>query len=142
MINDGYRVPDCPVFKPTAEQWSKDPFEYIRTVVAPSAQATAGIAKIIPPAGWRVPFSLPRRDSFMFTPRVQVLNALEATVRAQAQFVTDLRLFHFVEGHPLSPPLPVCVAAHAVSASPRHRAGPLVLAAGVCAAGVARAGRA
>lgn len=107
MITPDFRVPDCPVFRPSPAEWAGDPFAYIRGVVAAGAQGNAGIAKIVPPPGWRVPFSLPHRDAFAFTPRVQVLNSLEAVVRASAQFITDLRLFHFVEGHPLSPPLPV-----------------------------------
>jgi [histone H3]-trimethyl-L-lysine4 demethylase len=107
MINDEFRVPDCPIFHPTPAEWSGDPFGYIRRVVAAGAQGNAGIAKIVPPQGWRVPFALPNRDSFTFTPRVQILNALEATVRAQAQFVIDLRLFAFTKGRPLSPPMPV-----------------------------------
>ncbi len=109
MISASHRVPDCPIFYPTLQQWGADPFAYIRNVIAPAAQATAGIAKVVPPPGWRPPFSLPNRDSFTFTPRVQVLNALEATVRAQAQFLVDLRMFNFARGHPLSPPFPVSI---------------------------------
>ena len=107
MINDDYRVPDCPTFRPSWQEWAGDPFAYIRSVIAVGAQGHSGIAKIVPPPGWVVPFSLPNRETFTFTPRVQILNALEATVRAQAQFVIDLRLFNFVKGHPLSPPMPV-----------------------------------
>ncbi len=100
-------APLAPTFHPTAEQWRDDPLHYIRTVVAPVAQGTAGIAKIVPPLGWTMPFSLPNRDQFLFKPRVQVLNSLEGAVRARGQFVTDLRLFNFWKGHPLSTPLPV-----------------------------------
>lgn len=112
MISSSHRVPDCPTFYPTEQQWKDDPFTYIRNVVAPAAQGTAGIAKVVPPAAWRPPFCLPNRDTFSFTPRVQVLNALEATVRAQAQFLVDLRIFNFARGHPLSPPFPVRTCLH------------------------------
>ena len=107
MISPSFVVPDCPIFHPTEEEWAGDPLAYIRNVVAPRAQGNAGIAKVVPPPSWVVPFSLPNEDSFRFRPRVQVLNALEATVRARGQFVTDLRVFNFWRGHPLSTPLPV-----------------------------------
>jgi hypothetical protein len=107
MITQNFVVPECPTFHPSPEEWDSDPLVYIRNVVAPQAQAQAGIAKVVPPASWRVPFSLPNVDQFRFRPRVQVLNALEATVRARGQFVTDLRVFNFWRGHPLSTPLPV-----------------------------------
>ena len=62
---------------------------------------------MVPPAGWRVPFALPNRETFKFRPRIQVLNALEGTVRARGQFVLDLRVFNFSKGLALSLPLPV-----------------------------------
>lgn len=41
-------VPECPVFRPTAEAF-RDPFAYIKSISALGAKA--GIVKIIPPEG-------------------------------------------------------------------------------------------
>lgn len=65
-------VPRAPTFHPTAEEWAGSPLQYITDVVRPVAEASSGIAKIVPPKGWAVPFSLPHRRAFTFTPRVQV----------------------------------------------------------------------
>ena len=48
-----FGLQDCPAFYPTSEEF-KDPMSYIRTI-APQAQEF-GIAKIVPPETWRMPF--------------------------------------------------------------------------------------
>ena len=48
-----FGLQDCPAFYPTPEEF-KDPMSYIRTI-APQA-CEFGIAKIVPPETWRMPF--------------------------------------------------------------------------------------
>jgi jmjN domain len=48
-----FGLQDCPAFYPTPEEF-KDPMLYIRTI-APQAREF-GIAKIVPPETWRMPF--------------------------------------------------------------------------------------
>lgn len=48
-----FGLQDCPAFYPTPEEF-KDPMSYIRTIT-PQAQEF-GIAKIVPPETWRMPF--------------------------------------------------------------------------------------
>jgi [histone H3]-trimethyl-L-lysine4 demethylase len=48
-----FGLQDCPAFYPTPEEF-KDPMSYIRAI---STQAQEfGIAKIVPPETWRMPF--------------------------------------------------------------------------------------
>lgn len=47
-------VPEALVFRPTRAEW-EDPFTYIANVVRKGAEKF-GIAKIVPPAWWSVPF--------------------------------------------------------------------------------------
>jgi histone demethylase JARID1 len=57
MSSDGPKRPfgleDCPVFYPTVDEF-KDPMAYVRSI-SPAAQ-NYGICKIVPPAGWKMPF--------------------------------------------------------------------------------------
>jgi [histone H3]-trimethyl-L-lysine4 demethylase len=48
-----FELPDCPAFYPTPEEF-RDPMSYIRSI-SPQAQEF-GIAKIVPPETWRMPF--------------------------------------------------------------------------------------
>ena len=48
-----FGLQDCPAFYPTPDEF-KDPMSYIRAI-APQAQEF-GIAKIVPPETWRMPF--------------------------------------------------------------------------------------
>jgi len=48
-----FGLQDCPAFYPTLEEF-KDPMSYIRAIT-PQAQEF-GIAKIVPPETWRMPF--------------------------------------------------------------------------------------
>lgn len=48
-----FGLQDCPAFYPTPEEF-RDPMSYIRSI-APQAQEF-GIAKIVPPETWRMPF--------------------------------------------------------------------------------------
>ena len=51
-----------------------------------------GIIKVVPPEGWAPPFSVDIAK-FLFTPRVQKLNELEAKSRCHFQFMEGLAKF-------------------------------------------------
>lgn len=48
-----FGLTDCPVFHPTPEQW-KDPLGYIKSISDNARKY--GMCKIVPPAGWDMPF--------------------------------------------------------------------------------------
>lgn len=48
-----FGLTDCPTFHPTPEQW-KDPMAYIASIA--DAGKRYGMCKIVPPAGWNMPF--------------------------------------------------------------------------------------
>ena len=48
-----FGLQDCPAFYPTPEEF-KDPMSYIRTITPQALEF--GIAKIVPPETWRMPF--------------------------------------------------------------------------------------
>lgn len=89
----GLRLPECPTFRPTAEEFA-DPLRYLFGVVRPAAEH-AGIARIVPPPGFRPPFAISRR-SFRFRTRVQAVNELQergSTARAVRRFWEDYGAF-------------------------------------------------
>ena len=45
----GNRIPECPVYRPTAEEFA-EPGEYFRRIL-PQMEAY-GMCKVVPPAGW------------------------------------------------------------------------------------------
>lgn len=90
-----FGLEECPTFYPTEEEFA-DPMEYI-TSIGPVGRPY-GIAKIVPPEGWRMPFSLPT-DSFRFKTRLQRLNSLEAASRAKVNFLEQLSMFHKQQGN-------------------------------------------
>lgn len=74
--------PECPVFRPTAEEF-KNPLAYISKIR--SIAEKCGIAKILPPEKWSPPFAVDV-DKLRFVPRVQRLNELEAKTRVKLNF--------------------------------------------------------
>ena len=91
-----FGLEECPVYYPTEEQFT-DPMTYISSL-GPEAQAY-GICKIVPPEGWRMPFTLDP-DLFRFKTRLQRLNSLEATSRAAMNLLEQLTMFHLQQGDP------------------------------------------
>lgn len=90
-----FGLEEAPTFYPTAEEFV-DPMEYI-TSIGPQGRPY-GIAKIVPPEGWRMPFSLPT-ENFRFKTRLQRLNSLEAASRAKVNFLEQLSMFHKQQGN-------------------------------------------
>lgn len=90
-----FGLEEAPTFYPTAEEFA-DPMEYI-TSIGPLGRPY-GIAKIVPPEGWRMPFSLPT-ENFRFKTRLQRLNSLEAASRAKVNFLEQLSMFHKQQGN-------------------------------------------
>ncbi|KAF8265161.1 hypothetical protein EI94DRAFT_1736530 [Lactarius quietus] len=90
-----FALEDCPAFYPTPEEF-RDPMSYIRTI-SPEAQEY-GIAKIVPPETWRMPF-VTDTEKFRFTTRLQRLNSIEASSRAKINFLEQLYRFHQQQGN-------------------------------------------
>ncbi|KAI0287615.1 PLU-1-like protein-domain-containing protein [Russula brevipes] len=90
-----FGLQDCPAFYPTPEEF-KDPMSYIRGI-APQAREY-GIAKIVPPETWRMPF-VTDTEKFRFTTRLQRLNSIEASSRAKINFLEQLYRFHQQQGN-------------------------------------------
>ncbi|CAK5275278.1 unnamed protein product [Mycena citricolor] len=91
-----FGLPDCPTFYPTVEEF-RDPMAYIRSI---SETANAhGICKVVPPAGWKMPF-VTDTANFRFKTRVQRLNSVEASSRAKLNFLEQLYVWHQQQGNP------------------------------------------
>jgi len=105
----------CPVFYPTVAEFAK-PMEYIEKVAKQSSE-DYGIAKVVPPLGWKPSFSLDSEVSpayirpcesgadnsvpaqtFRFKTRLQRLNSMEASARASLNFLEQLYLYHRQQG--------------------------------------------
>jgi histone demethylase JARID1 len=95
--NDSKRIPEAPVFRPTAAEW-KDTLGYIK--YAQSKAEYAGICRIIPPKGWKPPFAVDRRN-FRFKTRVQNLSLIDGVARIEKEFTVKLRKFLFQQGSPV-----------------------------------------
>uniref|UniRef100_A0A1I8PMS0 [histone H3]-trimethyl-L-lysine(4) demethylase n=1 Tax=Stomoxys calcitrans TaxID=35570 RepID=A0A1I8PMS0_STOCA len=92
---------ECPVFKPTPEEF-KNPLAYI-SKIRPIAEK-CGIAKILPPESWSPPFAVDV-DKLKFTPRVQRLNELEAKTRVKLNFLDQIAKFWELQGSSLKIPM-------------------------------------
>ena len=91
-----FGLQECPTFYPTEAEFA-DPMAYIGAL--PPSARDAGICKIVPPEGWKMPFSLDS-DTFKFRTRLQRLNSLEAASRATMNLVEQLTMFHLQQGDP------------------------------------------
>ena len=89
-----FGLEECPIFYPTPDEF-RDPMAYIDSI-GPTARPY-GICKIVPPEGWRMPFSL-ETDTFRFKTRLQRLNSLEAASRAKVNFLEQLTMYHLQQG--------------------------------------------
>ncbi|KAH9855011.1 PLU-1-like protein-domain-containing protein [Lenzites betulinus] len=91
-----FGLTDCPTFHPSTEQW-KDPMAYIASIS--DAGKRYGMCKIVPPAGWNMPF-VTDTERFRFKTRLQRLNSIEASSRAKVNFLEQLYRFHKQQGNP------------------------------------------
>ncbi|KAI9626954.1 hypothetical protein H4Q26_017641 [Puccinia striiformis f. sp. tritici PST-130] len=73
----------------------KEPMKYFESIGPRLKQF--GIGKIVPPSGWKPPFVLDT-DQFKFKTRLQRLNSMEASARANLNFLEQLYLFHKQRG--------------------------------------------
>ncbi|OTF80834.1 lysine-specific demethylase 5A-like protein, partial [Euroglyphus maynei] len=87
--------PECPIFRPTYEEFSLGPIDYISKIR--SNAEPFGICKIIPPKEFQVPFAIDRNE-FHFTPRTQRINDLEAGSRIRLNFTDKLCKFWNLQG--------------------------------------------
>ena len=85
-----FGLEECPIFYPTPEEFL-NPMAYIDSIG--SSAKPYGICKVIPPEGWRMPFSL-ETETFRFRTRLQRLNSLEAASRAKINFLEQLSMYH------------------------------------------------
>jgi [histone H3]-trimethyl-L-lysine4 demethylase len=88
------QLPEAITFKPSMQDFA-DPLKYIEQI-RPLGEKY-GICKIVPPKGWKPPFSIDSTN-FKFTPRVQHLNELEAVTRAKLNFLDKLSKFWELQG--------------------------------------------
>ncbi|KAJ2735345.1 hypothetical protein H4R23_002218 [Coemansia sp. Cherry 401B] len=93
-----FGLPEAPIFYPTAAEF-KDPLAYIQKI-RPQAES-AGLCKIVPPAGWNPPFALDTKR-FRFRTRIQQLNSLEGKTRTNLNYQDQLYKFHAQQGQPLT----------------------------------------
>lgn len=91
-----FGLEECPAYHPSAEEF-KDPMRYIQSIAKEAAEY--GICKIIPPAGWEMPFTLDT-ELFHFRTRLQRPSQLEATSRDRMNFLDKLYRFHKQQGDP------------------------------------------
>ena len=122
-----FGLTDCPTFHPTPEEF-KDPMAYIASISDTGKKY--GVCKIVPPAGWNMPFVTDtevrtcvclggcvapavapvasdtrsfltqRLQRFRFKTRLQRLNSIEASSRAKVNFLEQLYRFHKQQGNP------------------------------------------
>ncbi|CAH7665886.1 ARID DNA-binding domain-containing protein, partial [Phakopsora pachyrhizi] len=90
-----FELEHCPVFYPTPDEF-KDPMKYFELIG--SKLKSHGIGKVVPPLGWRPPFVLDT-EQFKFKTRLQRLNSMEASARANTNFMEQLYLFHKQQGN-------------------------------------------
>ncbi|RKP09517.1 JmjC domain, hydroxylase-domain-containing protein, partial [Thamnocephalis sphaerospora] len=92
-----FDLPEAPTYRPTAEEF-RDPMRYIARI-RPEAEQF-GICKIVPPEGWQPSFVLDT-ETFRFRTRMQELNRMEGSTRANMNYLQQLYRFHRQQGTPV-----------------------------------------
>lgn len=85
----------CPVLLPNTEEF-KNPIEYLSRADILKLGNEYGIVKVVPPQGWKPPFSI--APSFTFHTRVQKLSDLGITTRSRKIFNDGLNRFCKMSG--------------------------------------------
>jgi len=67
-------VPPVPTYHPSEAEWA-DPLAFVASIRAEGERY--GIVRIVPPASWKPPFSLPNKDALRFPTRIQALHELQ-----------------------------------------------------------------
>lgn len=107
-----FNLEHCPIYYPTVDEFAQ-PMEYIERVAKESKDGQYGICKVVPPEGWKPPFALDTEvinfslllsdfdscesvllQTFRFKTRLQRLNSMEASARANLNFLEQLYIFH------------------------------------------------
>lgn len=91
----------CPVLLPTAEEF-ENPIEYLSRADILKLGNEYGIVKVVPPPGWKPPFSI--APSFTFHTRIQKLCDLGITTRSRKIFIDGLNRFFKMSGHRTTQP--------------------------------------
>lgn len=91
----------CPVLLPSAEEF-ENPIEYLSKPEILKLGNEYGIVKVVPPSGWKPPFSI--APSFTFHTRVQKLSDLGVTTRSRRIFIDGLNRFFKMTGRRTTQP--------------------------------------
>lgn len=86
----------CPVLHPTPQEFDS-PIEYLSRKDILDLGSRYGLVKIVPPNGWKPPFSM--APSFTFHTRTQKLSDLGITSRSRKFFINNLNRFYKMSGH-------------------------------------------
>ncbi|KAI9598108.1 JmjC domain, hydroxylase-domain-containing protein [Syncephalis fuscata] len=92
-----YNLPEAPTYRPTEEEF-RDPMQYIARI-RPEAERY-GICKIVPPENWQPDFHIDT-ETFRFRTRMQELNRMEGSTRANMNYLQQLYRFHRQLGTPV-----------------------------------------
>lgn len=95
----------CPELRPTLAEFA-NPIEYLSRSDILALGTKYGLVKLIPPTGWRPPFSL--SPTFAFHTRVQKLSDLGITSRSRRFFTSNLNRFYKMLGVRTVKPWFVC----------------------------------
>ncbi|CAH7686296.1 hypothetical protein PPACK8108_LOCUS20927 [Phakopsora pachyrhizi] len=90
-----FELEHCPIFYPIPDEF-KDLIKYFELIG--SRLKSHGVGKAVPPLRWRLPFVLDT-EQFKFKTRLQHLNSMEASARANTNFMEQLYLFHKQQGN-------------------------------------------
>lgn len=88
-------VKEAPVFHPSAEEFA-DPLRYIASIRAEAEPC--GLCRIVPPAGWAVPFNQDPA-TFSFKTRVQTVNELQLRLNKGKNKTFRVEYVEFMKEH-------------------------------------------
>lgn len=95
MVFDKSLLKPCPVLYPTLPEFAS-PIEYLSRKDVLDLGSRYGLVKVVPPEGWKPPFSL--APSFTFHTRIQKLSDLGITSRSRKFFTENLNRFFKMSG--------------------------------------------